>query len=59
MINLQKTGAIAALTAALIYVCSFVFFGAIWNFPSDASVAQKFVFLKDNQTLLSIVNFVM
>jgi hypothetical protein len=54
--SLQKFGGVAALSEAIIYVSAFVFFGAIWDFPSDAGTIQKFAFLADNQTLLSIVN---
>ena len=59
MNNLQKFGGVAALTEAIIYVSAFIFFGAIWDFPTDASTIQKFTFLADNQLTLSIVNLVM
>jgi hypothetical protein len=36
-----------------------VFFGAFWNFPADADSVQKFIFLAENQQILSIVNFIM
>lgn len=56
MNNLQKIGGVAALCEALIYISAFVFFGVIWDFPSDAATIQKLAFLADNQTILSIVN---
>ncbi|WP_065188310.1 hypothetical protein [Shewanella woodyi] len=59
MNNLQKTGGIAALFEAAIYISAFVFFGAFWDYPSSADDAQKFIFLTNNQLILSIVNLTM
>jgi hypothetical protein len=59
VINLQKSGGVAALSEAIIYVSAFVFFGAFWNFPADGDSVQKFAFLADNQVILSIVNLTM
>ena len=59
MSNLQKTGGVAALFEAVIYVSAFVFFGAFWSSPDGADAAQQFAFLAENKTVLSIVNFVM
>lgn len=59
MEHLQKSGGVAALFEAAIYILAFVFFGAFWNFPADADSVQKFTFLAENQAVLSIVNFIM
>ena len=59
MDNLQKSGGVAALLEAAIYISAFVFFGAFWNFPTDADTVQKFAFLAENQGVLSIANFIM
>jgi hypothetical protein len=59
MNNLQKWGGLAALSEAVIYMSAFIFFGAIWDFPTDVSSEQKFAFLADNQVILSIVNLFM
>lgn len=59
MNNLYKFGGIAAILEAVIYVSAFILFGAIWDFPSDASVVQKFVFLRENQVVLAVANFAM
>ncbi|MBW8183124.1 hypothetical protein [Shewanella nanhaiensis] len=59
MNNLQKIGCIAALFEAAIYISAFVFFGAFWDYPSSADDAQKFIFLTNNQLMLSIVNLTM
>lgn len=59
MNKLQKIGGVAAIFEAIIYVSAFVFFGAFWNFPSDADSVQKFAFLAENQVILSIVNLIM
>ncbi|MCW8833591.1 MAG: hypothetical protein OQK09_09735 [Colwellia sp.] len=59
MNNLQKLGGMAALLEATIYVSAFIFFGAFWNFPTEADSVQKFAFLAENQVILSIVNLIM
>ena len=56
---LQKSGGVASLLEAIIYISAFVFFGAFWNFPADADSAQKFAFLAEHQNIFSIVTFVM
>jgi len=59
MSNLQKAGGVTALLEATIYISAFIFFGAFWDFPTDAGSVQKFSFLAENQGLLSTVNFIM
>ena len=59
MNNLQKIGGISALFEAAIYIFAFVYFGAFWDYPVSADDAQKFVFLTNNQVVLSIVNLTM
>ena len=59
MNKLQKIGGVSAICEAIIYVSAFVFFGAFWNFPTDADSVQKFAFLAENQVILSIVNLIM
>ncbi len=59
MNNFQKMGGVSAILLAIIYVSAFVFFGAVWDFPSGADVAQKLAFLKENQVILAIVNLIM
>lgn len=59
MNNLQKTGGIAALLEAAIYISAFVFFGAFWDYPIGADDTEKFIFLTKNQVILSIVNLTM
>lgn len=59
MNNLQKIGGVAALLEAVIYISAFVFFGAFWNYPVNADDAQKFIYLTNNQLILSIVNLTM
>ncbi len=59
MSTLQKTGGIAAISEAIIYIAAFIFFGMIWDFPVDMTIMQKFAFLKENQTTLTIVNLFM
>jgi len=60
MNNFQKMGGVAAILEALIYVSAFVFWGVVWDSPSSGTdVAQKLAFLKENQVILTIVNFIM
>ncbi|WGV98094.1 hypothetical protein QF117_04350 [Vibrio sp. YMD68] len=59
MNNLQKIGGVAALLESIIYVSAFVFFGAFWDFPTDADTAKQFAFLAKNQNILSVVNLIM
>ena len=59
MNKLQKIGGVFAIFEAIIYVSAFVFFGAFWNFPTDADSVQTFAFLAENQVILSIVNLIM
>jgi len=57
--NLQKFGGVAALCEAAIFISAFVYFGAFWNYPVNADDAQKFVFLANNQAIISVVNLTM
>jgi len=50
---------IAAICEAVIYISAFIFFGAIWDFPADANSQQTFIFLAENQVILSVVNLTM
>lgn len=59
MKNLQKIAGIAALLEAAIYLSAFIFFGAFWSFPIDASIQQKLILLQENQAILSIANLIM
>ncbi|RKF18687.1 DUF4386 family protein [Alginatibacterium sediminis] len=59
MNSLQKLGGIAALLEGAIYISAFVFFGAFWSYPADADSIQQFLFLAENQIILSVVYFTM
>lgn len=59
MNNLQKIGGVAALFEAAIYLSAFVFFGLFWDFPTGSDNTQKFAFLTDHRTTLSVVNLTM
>ncbi len=59
MEKLQKLGGLAAISEAVIYISAFTFYGAFWHYPSDSSAVQKFAFLAENQTVLSIMNLLM
>lgn len=59
MNNLQRFAGVAALFEAIIYISAFIFFGALWDFPSDGSIQQKFTFLTENQIIFTVVNLLM
>lgn len=59
MNNLQKIGSLAALLEASLYLVGFIFFGAIWHFPSEASSATKLAFLAEHHLALSIMNLLL
>lgn len=59
MNKLQKAGGVTALLEACIYISAFVFFGVFWSFPTGAAAGQQFIFLAENQIILSVVNFIM
>lgn len=58
MEKLQKIGGVAALLLAAIYVLAFVFYGAILGKPADSSAIQRFVFLRENQVAISLMNLI-
>ena len=43
--NLQKIGGIAALSEAVIYISTFIFFGAIWAFLLIVVLCRSLLFL--------------
>lgn len=59
MNKLQKLGGIAALSMAITYLSAFIFFGVIWDFPTNATIAIKLAFLTENQLALSAMNMIM
>lgn len=56
MNNLHKWAAISALVEASLYIGAFIFFGAIWDFPSHGSIITKLSYLSDNHTSLFMVH---
>lgn len=59
MNNLQKIGGAVALLEASFYLVGFIFFGAIWDFPSEASSATKLAFLAEHHLTLSLMNLLL
>ncbi|MDO6695205.1 DUF4386 family protein [Aliiglaciecola sp. 3_MG-2023] len=58
MSRMQKSGGIAALGEALIYIIMFVFYGAYFSYPSNSTVEEKLIYLSQNQLPLSLMNFI-
>lgn len=59
MNNLQKTGGIAAILEAVIYITAFIVYGAVLVYPPiDADSIQELRFLTDNQLILSVMNLI-
>ena len=56
MTNLQRLAGFASLGEALIYICMFVFYGAVFSFPVDASTLEKVAYLAENQVILFLMN---
>ncbi|GAA6186860.1 hypothetical protein [Aliiglaciecola sp. NS0011-25] len=59
MNKLQKLAGVAALFEAAIYISAFIFYGAFWDYPVSSDDTQKFIFLTNNQVVLSVVNLAM
>jgi hypothetical protein len=59
MNNLQKLAGISAISAALIYIVAFVYFGAFWSYPSAGSPTEKMVHLAENHLIFSTIYFLM
>lgn len=59
MKSLQKFAGISAISEGLIYIVAFVYFGAFWSYPVDATPAVKMAHLADNQLLISMIYFLM
>ncbi|MEL6974135.1 MAG: DUF4386 family protein [Bacteroidota bacterium] len=56
--SLQKLGGLSAILEALIYISAFVVYGGVLVYPdTDASAQEHLNFLKDNQFILSLLNF--
>ncbi len=60
MRTLQKSGGIASILEALIYIVAFIIYGAILEYPpTNASSQQELTFLSDNQVIFSFLNLLM
>lgn len=55
MNRLQKLGGVAALVEASLYVSVFLFFGAYWQYPAEAGVAEKLAYLAEQKVPLYLV----
>ncbi|MBU2876442.1 DUF4386 family protein [Aliiglaciecola lipolytica] len=59
MNKLQKLAGVAALFEAAIYISAFIFYGGFWDYPVSSDDTLKFIFLTNNQVVLSVVNLAM
>lgn len=59
MNNLQKLAGISAISEALIYIVTFIYFGVFWSYPSNGSPTEKMVYLADNHLMFSAIYFLM
>nr|WP_252728746.1 hypothetical protein [Aliiglaciecola lipolytica] len=50
---------VAALFEAAIYISAFIFYGGFWDYPVSSDDTLKFIFLTNNQVVLSVVNLAM
>lgn len=53
--NLQKLAGVAAIALALIYVGAFIYFGVLWEYPSDGTNAEKIRYLSTNHSAVTLV----
>ncbi|GAA5214721.1 hypothetical protein ACFSJ3_05545 [Corallincola platygyrae] len=58
MEKLQKIGGIAAIVCALTYIIMFIFYGAVLDFPSDASWPIKLDYIESQQTSFTVMNLI-
>lgn len=58
MSDLQKIGGFAALLEAIVYVAALAFYLPIIEYPVDPTSTEWLAFLQDNQTSLTIANFI-
>jgi hypothetical protein len=59
MNNLQKLAGISAISAALIYIVAFIYFGVFWSYPSAGSPTEKMAYLAENHLVFSTIYFLM
>lgn len=59
MKNLQKLAGISAIAEALIYLVAFIYFGALWSYPSAGNPAEKMAYLAENHLIVSAIYFLM
>ncbi len=58
MVSLKKAAGLSALAEAAIYIGIMTFFGAFWDFPAKAEIAQKLAFLAQHETALMVSNLI-
>lgn len=58
MVTLRKAAGLSALAEAAIYIGMMIFFGAFWDYPARAEVAQKLAFLAQHETALMVSNLI-
>lgn len=58
MITLRKAAGLSALAEAAIYIGMMIFFGAYWDYPAKAEIAQKLAFLAQHETALMLSNLI-
>ena len=55
--NLQKIGGLSAILEAIIYISAFIVYGGVLEFPNaDASPTERYNFLSENYSILSLLN---
>ena len=49
---------IAALVLSLIYISAFIYYGAVWRFPTDSDAQTKMTFIAEHQTITAVFLFI-
>lgn len=56
---LPRLAGVSAIILALIYISAFIYFGAFWAYPLDASPLAKMTYMADHQFVFSLMMLLM
>ena len=59
MLSLQKCAGLSAIAQGFIYIVAFVYFGAFWHYPLNASAVEQMTYLAENQQVFSLICILM
>ncbi|MCF8474210.1 MAG: hypothetical protein K9G26_05870 [Emcibacter sp.] len=59
MNSLQRMAGISAISEAIIYILTFVFWGVFWAYPMDGNAVEKMSYLAQNEAILLVADLIM